>query len=252
MKKNSLLLTSLLCIPLMLASCGDKNDSSSSSSSSSQTSSGDTSSGSTTSVKPDAPVDQYSISLADFAFGEVQPAPAISGIDFVHTTTYTYCSADFSTNIGRYSPGVATTIPEGTYGLKARISSDTYNTFELKTTFTVSLGTLSGIGMIMSNYDYDVLKPTPVSTGVPVGATVTYKYYENSNDKHDYIPGVTNDILPGSYTMEATYHKDHYNDFVKTYGFEVITAEFDEAYALSSNTLDIGETDKGFNFADII
>ena len=51
--------------------------------------------------------------------------------------------------------------------------------------------------------------------------------------------------------MFATYTNTNYETAVKSYGFVVITAQFDAAYALSTTTIDIGEMDPFFNEAAI-
>ena len=45
--------------------------------------------------------------------------------------------------------------------------------------------------------------------------------------------------------MEATFTNPNYDTVVKTYGFVVKKADFDEAYVLNRNYIDLGETDVG-------
>ena len=147
---------------------------------------------------------------------------------------------DRATNAGTYHMEFALKDPTYTCWSDTTVGNKSYS-------WTISKGDMSTISMHTADYYYDEVKPTPVSSNVPEGTEISYKYYQVSAEKFDYVPGEQNDIIPGGYTLEATYTNPNYETVVKTYGMVVLSAQFDAAYALSASTINVGETDIGFD-----
>lgn len=232
MKKN-LLFTTLLAIPMLVVSCGNK--------------------GGGTKQKPEAPVDQMSMTLENFKYDATHPEPVITGLEEAQDVEILYSVFKNGSPVCDYVVGAQNTIAEGEYNLVANISTSTYrNPFQLETTFEIYLADMpEDLDMVAVDYDYDEIKPEPYSYNVLPGTEMTYKYYAVSSNKFDYVPGEQNDIVPGSYTLEVTYSLAHYNSVVKRYDFVVSKASFDDAYALVSNTIDIGELDREYDLDSV-
>ena len=162
-----------------------------------------------------------------------------------------------STNVEIVSTSVLEATNVGTYRVEFKLKNPNRCTWPDSTTDNKSLewiinkAVMSDLTMVAKDYDFDELKPAPNETNVPAGTEKSYKYYELAEEKFAYVPGTANDILPGSYYLEATYTNSNYETLVKTYGFVVSDAQFDEAYSISSTSLDVGELDIGYELSDV-
>lgn len=234
----------LVLTPLILVGCSKSNDSSQGPSSHSSESS--------ETVLPDAPIDEITLSLANFSYSEVLPTPEITGLTAENVqVSYSYHNRTTGDKLGDYvAGGAAGSINAGEYSLKANVTSSTYKPFELSTNFAVSKSETMPIDFVAYDYYYDDVKPEPLLE-VPAGSEVSLKYYHLSAEKHEYVPGSANDILPGSYTLEATIENPNYVTKVETYGFVVLKAQFDSAYSLQGANIDVGVTDIGFSLNDV-
>ena len=89
---------------------------------------------------PNAPVSKMALTLADFCYTDVLPAPSITGLTAKDIKiTYSYLNNETEARIGDYVAGSpAGTINAGAYKLKADVKTSTYKPFSLKTTFNVT------------------------------------------------------------------------------------------------------------------
>ncbi len=164
-----------------------------------------------------------------------------------------------STNVEVVAASVLEATNAATYNVEFKLKNPNRCTWSDSTTanksfdWTINPASMATLDMTMPDYDYDAIKPTPVSSNVPEGTIITYQYAPSAHEdqKEEYVPGVLNNIIPGSYVMFATYTNPNYEIAVKYYGFVVITAQFDDAYDLSTYSIDIGEMDPFFNEAAI-
>lgn len=241
---NKKVFTLLVLTPLLLVGCSKSNESSQSQGSQSESSE---------SVLPDAPVSEISLSLANFNYSEVLPEPEITGLTAENVqVSYSYHNRASGDRLGAYVAGSAAgSINAGEYTLKAAVTSSTYKPFELSADFEVTKAAMTDLAMTVPDYYYDDVKPEANFSNLPAGSEVSYKYYKNSADKHDYVPGTANDIVPDAYTLEATVTNPNYDTTVKTYGFVVMNAQFDEAYSLVGANINVGTTDVGFSLNDV-
>ena len=178
----------------------------------------------------------------EFVYDGTQKEIRKLNFDEARVNVVTY--EDKATNAGSYSVVYSLKDPDNTCWSDSTTANKSY-------TWTISKGDMSSISMTTPDYYYDEVKPTPTSSNVPAGTEISYKYYKNSEEKFDYVPGTQNDIVPDSYMLEATYTNPNYDPVVKTYGMVVLNAVFDDAYALSTTSIDVGETTVGFNINDV-
>ena len=182
-------------------------------------------------------------------------------LDYTYTgaaQTVEYVDFD-SANVEVVAASVLEATNAATYNVEFKLKNPNRCTWSDSTTanksfdWTINPASMATLDMNMPDYDYDAIMPTPVSLNVPAGTTITYQYAPSAHEdqKEEYTPGVVNNIIPGTYVMFATYTNTNYETAVKSYGFVVITAQFDAAYALSTTTIDIGEMDPFFNEAAI-
>ena len=189
-----------------------------------------------------------------------KPGNAADNFDLDYTYTGSAQAVEYvdfdSTNVEVVAASVSEATNAATYNVEFKLKNPNRCTWSDSTTtnksfeWTINPATMS-IDMVAKDYDYDDLKPAPTETGVPAGTQASYKYYKVSSQKYDYVPGTVNDILPDSYTLEATYTNPNYETYVTTCYFVVSAAQFDEAYALSTNEINVGQLDVGYDLSTV-
>ena len=109
---------------------------------------------------------------------------------------------------------------------------------------------LDSIHLALSNYKFDEALPEPSLTGLTAeNVQIAYTYLNGETDAEigSYVAGGTGTIVPGSYKLKASVTSSTYKPFALTANFTVSSAEFDEKYAISTDSLNLGVTQSNYD-----
>ena len=123
----------------------------------------------------------------------------------------------------------------GTYEVSYTISKEGYSDVTGAYSFTINKADITGYSITANaaaKYNGETKTSATVVAGLPVDATITYKWTENEQEQTSTtVPGF---ILPGTYEVSYTVSKANYNDVTGSYRFTIEKGEL-TGYSVTAN-----------------